>query len=126
MGSVRLSADIHEAIFRTLRDDLRARPMAELGTGASLSVVVTVHVADGTGVDSWSPRWDATGDRVDGGTYQFREGTLVIDFNDAATGQLVWRGWAQGAIDRTDGYDPALLARVVTEILAQWPPAPEG
>src|SRR5690606_29827493 len=29
----------------------------------------------------------------------FDEGTLVIDMLDGRTGQLVWRGWASGALD---------------------------
>lgn len=32
----------------------------------------------------------------------FEQGTLVVDVMDARTSRLVWRGWAQDAIDPTD------------------------
>ena len=87
---------------------------------------VTVQVGEQTGVDQWGYSWSSEGERVGGPTYEFREGTLVIDFFDASTGQLVWRGWAQEAISRTADYDLAYLEAVVHAILDRYPPAAEG
>jgi Domain of unknown function (DUF4136) len=33
---------------------------------------------------------------------EFEQGTLVVDVMDARTSRLVWRGWAQDAIDAAD------------------------
>lgn len=48
----------------------------------------------------------------------FEKGTLVIDLVDAATGQLVWRGWA---VDSVDGVvdDQAWMERRIDEAVAR-------
>ena len=55
---------------------------------------------------------------------QYDEGTLIIDIIDIAKNQLVWRGYAKGAMkdsptiqERTEN-----INYVVSEILAQFPP----
>lgn len=115
-----------ETIFATIADDLRARAMEEVDEGADLSVNVTVQVGEQTGIDQWGYSWSPQGERVDGPTYEFREGTLVIDFFDTSNGQLVWRGWAQEAIARTADYDLSYLQAIVHAILDRYPPAVEG
>ena len=51
---------------------------------------------------------------------EYDEGTLVIDFIDAAHNRLIWRGWATGPVSA----DPDLtrMRDAVTKILAQYPP----
>jgi hypothetical protein len=52
-------------------------------------------------------------------------GTVVIDVFDCRTDELVWRGWAEGALtdlrdrDETQAY----LDEVVAKVLAEFPPA---
>jgi hypothetical protein len=55
---------------------------------------------------------------------EYEAGTLVLDFVDARSGLLVWRGWAQNSVeDLLD--DPDAMARVieraVTEMLRRLP-----
>jgi hypothetical protein len=42
----------------------------------------------------------------------FDAGTLVIDFIDARSNVLVWRGWAEAILDGTIDHQPALERRV--------------
>lgn len=123
--AARADQRVLDTIFDTIEQDLLARGLSEPGAGAQLNVSVTVHVGEQTGADRGGYRFDVSGDRVDDPVYQFRQGTLVIDFFDAFTDQLVWRGWAQDAVSRTDDFDLAYLARVVEAILAQYPPSAE-
>ena len=59
---------------------------------------------------------------VSGSTsYDYEQGTLMIDFIDARTGRLAWRGWAVGA-NRQGYYDEAQVDASVDEILARFPP----
>jgi len=54
-------------------------------------------------------------------SYDYQEGTLIIDFVDARTGRIAWRGWAVGS-NREGYYSAERIERSVTKILAQFPP----
>jgi hypothetical protein len=51
---------------------------------------------------------------------EYDEGTLIIDFIDANSDSMFWRGWATGPVS----YDSDLkeLSNAIAEILAQFPP----
>lgn len=48
-------------------------------------------------------------------------GTIIVDIIDATTNQLVWRGWADAAIDIKTA-DNNRINSVVASIMAQYPP----
>ena len=62
----------------------------------------------------------------------YKEGTLILDFVDHETMQLVWRGWAIGALDdrtkalpaevRTPGNAAMYVNKAVRKILKKFPP----
>ena len=58
------------------------------------------------------------------GPFIYDEGSLVIDFVDAKTDKLVWRGWAEGSIDgvvdRQDRMDET-IDQAVARIFAKLP-----
>jgi hypothetical protein len=58
------------------------------------------------------------------GPFVYDEGSLVIDFVDAGTGKLLWRGWAEGSIDgvvdRQDHMEE-VVDRAVARILEKLP-----
>jgi hypothetical protein len=58
-------------------------------------------------------------------TYSYEEGTLVLDFVDPATKQLLWRGSAKADIDYVDSPEESweLIEKAVKEILKQYPPS---
>ncbi len=68
-------------------------------------------------------RWGGYGA---GGTdvHQYTEGTVILDFYDAKTKQLVWRGTASGALASKPTPDEATekLNGVVAKMLADYPP----
>jgi len=57
-------------------------------------------------------------------TYSYEEGTLVLDFVDAKTKQLIWRGSAKAEIDTVDSPEESweLIKKAVEEILKKYPP----
>ena len=69
---------------------------------------------------SYSPYWGRGGSS----RYKYQEGTLVLDFVDAKSKQLVWRGQARGFVDRksTPKKDDKLVNEAVTKILKHFPP----
>jgi len=59
--------------------------------------------------------WTAT--RLD--TVDVRQGTLVVDLVDARRNALVWRGVAEGAVERVDAQDPGVaIERAMAEVFA--------
>ena len=57
-------------------------------------------------------------------TYSYEEGTLVLDFVDTETKQLIWRGSAKAEIDRVDSPEKSweIIKKAVGEILKKYPP----
>lgn len=55
---------------------------------------------------------------------EYKEGTLLLDFVDAKTKQLVWRGTATDTIVST-GDLPKVIDGVVAELLRSYPPPKE-
>ena len=54
-------------------------------------------------------------------SYDYQEGTLILDFIDADTGRIAWRGWAVGT-NRQGYYDQARVDEAIGKILARFPP----
>jgi hypothetical protein len=48
-------------------------------------------------------------------------GTIIVDIVDATTNQLVWRGWADAALDLKSS-NAKRINRIVASIMAQYPP----
>jgi len=56
---------------------------------------------------------------------RYEAGTLVLDFIDARTNTLVWRGWAQHSVEdmlRNRDRMAKTIDQAVTEMLRQLPP----
>lgn len=51
-------------------------------------------------------------------------GTITLDFVDARTNKLVWRGWSEGSLEGIDNQEliEARIDEAVTKILAKLPP----
>lgn len=55
-------------------------------------------------------------------TYQYKEGTLIIDMMDTKTHELIWRGWATDVITEKEAKDPETAIRnAVGAIMARSP-----
>lgn len=57
-------------------------------------------------------------------TFQYEEGSLILDFVDPQTKQLIWRGSAKAEVDdvRTPEKREALINEAVQKILKNFPP----
>ena len=58
--------------------------------------------------------------------YEYTEGTLILDFIDTKTKQLIWRGCAIGTVDpdKTMEEREKRLNKAIAKILAKFPPVP--
>jgi hypothetical protein len=111
---------------QALRSSLAARGLKETGgANASLYIVAAVitqqkvNVLPGGGVTvtrfgayhTWA---------LNAEVQQYTEGTLIIDFVDARTKKLVFRGLAQAAVG-SQGANANAIQEAVTKIVAQFP-----
>lgn len=71
---------------------------------------------------TYSSYWHRGGGRSR--TFRYQEGTLVLDFVDAGTNQLIWRGQAKGFVDRNSKpkKEDKLVDEAVRKILKNFPP----
>jgi len=123
-GSIAHDPRVLDTIRETVRDDLSARPMTLVETGADLSIAISIAVGEETATGSSGYQWDSSGGQAAETPFFFQEGTLVIDFFDGSSDQLVWRSWTRSAVGRTGDPDLALLKKLVLTMLKQYPPDP--
>jgi hypothetical protein len=70
----------------------------------------------------WGYYWPGLGPMD---AYSYKEGTLIMDFVDAKTKEMVWRGVAEEDLftyDRVASISDKDLWRILTKMLAQYPP----
>ncbi len=53
--------------------------------------------------------------------HKYKEGTLILDFVDPQLKQLIWRGWAVGALESPDQVEEQ-ITETVKKILEEFPP----
>ncbi len=60
--------------------------------------------------------------------YEYIATTLVLDVSDARTNELIWRGWATGALDQNPTPDEVqkFVSEAVEKILEEFPAASSG
>jgi hypothetical protein len=71
----------------------------------------------------WGGYWGPGGTS----TYEYEEGSLILDFVDAKSNKMIWRGVAKAEIDNVDTPEKKekLINEAVQEILKNFPPKPK-
>lgn len=128
-------ADVTSLLDRRIRravgDELRgkgiapvARDEAQLLVSYHLGVekkldINTIHTGYGYGRD-----WYGAGGTSHTTVSEYEEGTLLIDFIDPSSKQLVWRGSGQARVRQSTSPKEReeLVRKAVAEILASFPP----
>ncbi len=61
-------------------------------------------------------------------TYEYEEGSLILDFVDAKSKKMIWQGAAKAEVQNIDTPDKSekLINEAVQEILKNFPPKPKG
>jgi len=81
--------------------------------GTKRRVDVTHH---GYGYGPWRrPRYGGVS------IHRYKEGTLILDFIDAGTRQLIWRGWAASVLHGRENLSEDIY-RSVEELMRRYPP----
>ncbi len=117
---------IRSRIQDAIATELAAKGYLEIIDGAG-DFLVTYHARTQEKIQV-QPRTGPMIGRPWGGgyadVYQYEEGTLIIDFIQAKTQQLVWRGIAKGAVNWQGSPEKRtkLINEAVQKVLAQFPP----
>ena len=92
-----------------------------------MRIVYHVGVQDKVQVTDWGYRysdhyWGWGGRDID--VYNYEQGTLILDFIDASTQNLVWRGAGSVALDTSTNPEKQdeLVRKVVGKIMSKYPP----
>jgi hypothetical protein len=90
------------------------------------TIVYHTGVQDKVNVTNWGytygPYWGPWGQSVD--VHQYTEGTLILDFINWETKELIWRGTAQSVLSSRPDPDKVeqRIQEIVDKLLANFPP----
>lgn len=119
---------IRKLVFQTIEGQLASRGFKRVEAGASPDFFIAVHgwARDKIDVKQYGYVYGYTGY----GTYatggpavevrQYREGTITIDFIDAASKEMFWRGI--GSDTFIPGTGAAVVKEAITKVLDAYPP----
>ncbi len=124
---------LRQRIVRAVNAELSAKGMREVANEADASLLVTEHInveqklrVNTTNYGYGYGRWGYYGaGYTDTSVDQYEQGTLIIDFIDAKSKQLVWRGMAQSRLREmaTPEEREARVRAAVSAILEKYPPS---
>lgn len=95
-----VSALTDERIRKAVNRELTGLGFTSSAVNASMEVHYHIVVADKTMTvtEPFGYRYSPYLEQKMTNTYEYREGTLIIDLFDTQTNELVWRGWATDVI----------------------------
>ena len=117
---------IEKRFKNSVTDQLKAKGITEAADNPDFYVMYYSGTQNKVNVTNYGygygPRWGYGGGGVD--VQQYTEGTIILDFVDAKTKQLVWRSTASGALSKNPTPEEAQqrLDDVVAQMLSEYPP----
>ncbi len=125
-------ATTNQLVVRRIKDamtrQLEAKGILLVSQNANFLIAMHGTTQEKLDIQDWgysSPRAAYWGQR-DISVQQYTEGTLIVDFIDAQSKQMFWRGVAKGAVD--PGASPEKRSKMITEGVAKlleiFPPLP--
>jgi len=124
-AGMRVSPSVERAIKSAVDAQLKLKGFVFFdSTAADIIIAYHVGLEERINIDpetiEWYT-WDFAYPRST--TYEFDQGTLVVDMVDAGEEELVWRGWGEVAINK-DTPNPDKINEYVAKIFEKYPPPP--
>ncbi len=127
-------AEVNQLVVRRIKDavtrELVAKGLSENSRNPDFLIAMHGATKEKLDIQDWgysSPGAAYWGQR-DITVQQYTEGTLILDFVDAKSKQMIWRGVASGAVD--PGASPEKRTKRINEgvakLLAKFPPGPSS
>ena len=122
---------LDKRIRRAVDAGLSAKGLRLVESNQTFNIVYHIGSEDKVSVTDWGYRygpgpWGYYGRDID--VRQYTQGTLIIDFVDAETSQLFWRGEATKSVypNATQEEIDETINEAVAGILRNWPPSGEN
>ena len=119
-----------ERVKKAVNAELQAKGLMMTSNNPDFLIAEHLGKNDKVQVTNWGYNYDQYGmdlgpQGVD--TYQYEEGSLILDFVDAKSKKMIWRGVAKAEINNTDTPEKTekLINEAVQEILKNFPPKPK-
>jgi len=112
-------------VKRAVNQQLAAKGLRETTQDPDFLVAFHTGVQDKTDVQSWGYGYGYWGMRGGGvSTINYQEGTLILDFIDPKTKDLIWRGVGTKVLSRSTSPEKSekTINTAVEEILKKYPP----
>ena len=129
--NVAIDDQVVQRVKNATEPELEAKGIFKAPSSPDFLIVQHISTEEHIEVDNWGYRygpydmysgtfWGPGGEP----TYSYEEGTLILDFVDAQTKQLIWRGSAKAEIDTVDSPEESweVIKKAVSEILKNYPP----
>ena len=123
-----------ERVKRAVNAELQAKGYKMTTNDPDFLIAEHLGTKDKVQITSWgygygSHRWYRDGYWAPGGitAYQYEEGSLIIDFIDAKSNKMIWRGVAKADLNHagTPEENEKLINEAVQRILNNFPPKPK-
>ncbi len=138
-GDARTAQERSGLVAKRIKDavdsELRAKGLKKDSRNPNFLIVKHLGFDDKINVTDYGYSYGAYGHYYGGAwggrtidVYQYTEGTLILDFIDTKTKQLIWRGAATGTVDpdRPREEREKRLNKAIAKILAKFPPVPSS
>ncbi len=118
---------IESRVKKAVNRQLAAKGLRETTQDPDFLVAFHTGVQDKTDVQSWGYGYGYWGMRGGGvSTIHYQEGTLILDFIDPKSNNLIWRGTGKKVVSErtTPEKSEKEINEAVEKILAKYPPSP--
>jgi hypothetical protein len=119
--------DVQELIVAAVERELAARGLRRVDEGASLNVLthalVDKHTLEKLADPTYFKFWSGV-NIVD--PSMLKEGSLVVDLQDAGSETIVWRGLATATVDVSFKKIGRKIDKVVAKMFREFPPPSDG
>ncbi len=118
---------IEGRVKKAVNQQLAAKGLKETAQDPDFVVAFHTGVQDKTDVQSWGYGYGYWGMRGGGvSTIHYQEGTLILDFIDPKSDNLIWRGVGKKVVSErtTPEKSQKNIDQAVERILSKYPPSP--
>jgi hypothetical protein len=125
--NTRVNNLVVQRIKNAVNAELKAKGLTMTSNNPDVLIAEHHEKRDQLQISTWGYGRGYRGGHGPGGVsvYEFEEGSLILDFVDAKSKNLIWRGSAKAQVDDVDTPEQSeeLISAVVKEILKNYPPS---
>jgi hypothetical protein len=123
-----------ERVKKAVNAELQAKGLMMTSNNPDFLIAEHMGKKDKVQVTNWNygygsrgRYWGGYGGHGGSSTYEYEEGSLILDFVDAKSNKMIWRGVAKAEVNNADTPEKKekLINEAVQEILKKFPPKPE-